>query len=459
MNKAKHNNLPTPPSLWATLGPSFILLGLALGSGELILWPYLAAKWGLGLMWGAFLGITFQYVLNTETMRYSLAWGESVFVGLKKLGKWFPLWFIISTFIPWGLPGFSSATAQILARLFNFPNETLLAILLLLIVGIILSLGKVLYRTMEIVQRSVILVGLPLITFLVIVFTKRADWVELGWGLIGQGNGWWFFPSGVSIAAFLGAFAYSGAGGNLNLAQSYYVKEKGLGMGRYAAKITSLFQKEQKQVQLEGQTFVLTQENKTKWQQWWKLVNWEHFIVFWCLGFLTIILLSVLAKTLVFGSIMAEGIEFIYQESEVIKTGLSSGFALTFLLVAALMLYSTQLGVLESSSRIIGENTLLLLSRTGRKVNASLAFYVALWGQIFLGIVILLLGIKEPRLLLTLSAILNAVAMTVAFPLIYWLNYKQLPAFLQPSLIRRILIIIAIVFFFVFTTLTVSAYF
>jgi len=243
-HKNKEKDLPPPPSLWATIGPSFILLGLALGSGELILWPYLAAKWGLGLMWGAFLGITFQYILNTETMRYSLAWGESVFVGLRKLGRWIPLWFIISTFIPWALPGFSSATAQILSRLFGFPNETLLAIFLLLLVGVVLTAGKVLYHTMEVIQRSVILIGLPLIAFLVVVVTKRADWLELGWGLLGQGAGWWFFPSGVSIAAFLGAFAYSGAGGNLNLAQSYYIKEKGLGMGKYASKITSFFSKE-----------------------------------------------------------------------------------------------------------------------------------------------------------------------------------------------------------------------
>ena len=83
-----NRNLPTPPKLIHIIGPSFILLGLALGSGELIMWPYLSAVWGLGLLWGGFLGITFQYVLNLEIMRYSLAWGESVFVGFRKLSKW-----------------------------------------------------------------------------------------------------------------------------------------------------------------------------------------------------------------------------------------------------------------------------------------------------------------------------------------------------------------------------------
>jgi len=94
-------NLPNSPSLLKSIGPSFILLGLALGSGELILWPYLAAKWGMGLMWGALLGISFQFILNTEVMRYSLAWGESVFVGFRRLSKWLPLWLRLT--LPWKL--------------------------------------------------------------------------------------------------------------------------------------------------------------------------------------------------------------------------------------------------------------------------------------------------------------------------------------------------------------------
>ena len=40
------------------------------------MWSYLAANYGLGILWGGLLGITFQFVLNTETMRYTLAWGR-----------------------------------------------------------------------------------------------------------------------------------------------------------------------------------------------------------------------------------------------------------------------------------------------------------------------------------------------------------------------------------------------
>jgi hypothetical protein len=109
-------HLPHPPMLWSIIGPSFILLGLALGSGELIMWPYLSSRYGLGLLWGALLGISFQFILNTEVMRYSLARGESVFLGFARMSKLITLWYIISTFIPWSLPGFSSATSQIISN-------------------------------------------------------------------------------------------------------------------------------------------------------------------------------------------------------------------------------------------------------------------------------------------------------------------------------------------------------
>ena len=84
MNLKPPQLLPPPLPFKKLLGPSFILLGLGLGSGEIILWPYLASNWGLGIAWGAMLGILFQFFINMEIERYSLARGESVFWGLAR---------------------------------------------------------------------------------------------------------------------------------------------------------------------------------------------------------------------------------------------------------------------------------------------------------------------------------------------------------------------------------------
>ncbi len=449
----KHD-LPPPPRLWSTIGPSFILLGLALGSGELIMWPYLSASWGLGLLWGALLGISFQYILNLEIMRYSLAWGESVFVGFRKMSRWLPFWFIISTIIPWSLPGFSSASSQIIANLFRFPHVEILAIVILILAGCVLTISGTLHRVMERIQKTIIFIGLPFILLLVILITNRTDWAEVGLGLIGKGTNWWFFPPGVALASFLGAFAYAGAGGNLNFAQSYYIKEKGFGMGRFSAKITSLFSPGAKLVEVEGKIFDDNKENLILWKKWWRVVAAEHFLVFWALGIITIIALAVLAKSLVFGNASQASINFLYQESSVLTSRIGQFFGTGFLVIAALMLFSTQIGVLESSSRIISENILLMFFKPGGTANPSLAFYTVLWVQIGLGVIILLLGFEDPRLLLTVGAILNAIAMTVAFPLIFLLNRRRLAEKYRASFLTKAFFAIGFAFFICFVGVT-----
>ena len=84
----ERKEFPRAPGIRSILGPSFVILALGLGSGEVILWPYLASNFGLGIAWGAILGITFQFFLNMEIERYALVKGESVFVGIAKLFKW-----------------------------------------------------------------------------------------------------------------------------------------------------------------------------------------------------------------------------------------------------------------------------------------------------------------------------------------------------------------------------------
>ncbi len=427
--------LPHPPSLRASLGPSFVLLGLALGSGELIMWPYLASRWGLGLLWGALLGISLQYILNTEVMRYTLAWGESVFVGWRKLGRWFPIWFIISTAIPWSIPGFSSASSAILVHLIPGLPQSLVGICLLFLAGILLSTGKSVYHTLEKTQKISIFISISFLVIITLTLATGSDWLAAAGGLIGQGEGWRFFPPAVSLLSFLGAFAYAGAGGNLNLAQSYYVKEKGLGMGAYLPKVSSIFSATHLSHLLTGQLFTPSASNHAKWRQWWGLITKEHLVVFWGLGLLSIVFLSVLSYHTTFGQTGVTGgnLSFLLLEAQIIGQQTLPWLRVVFLLVGMLMLYTTQIGVLESSARIVSENLVLLTKPLNQPVKMTKIFYMVLWSQIIAGMIVIGLGFNEPQFLLILSAVLNAAAMLVAFGLILLLNTKSLPQSIQPS--------------------------
>src|SRR3990172_3164729 len=149
-------DMPPPLALRKLIGPSFIILGVGLGSGELILWPYLSSNFGLGIIWAALLGITMQFFINMEVERYTLARGESIFAGLtRKYGFLTPYWFIATTIIPWMWPGILASSATLVAKVLGIPYSGIIGIVLLILMGGIYSLGKVVYKTQETVQKAI----------------------------------------------------------------------------------------------------------------------------------------------------------------------------------------------------------------------------------------------------------------------------------------------------------------
>ncbi|MFC1625429.1 Nramp family divalent metal transporter [Patescibacteria group bacterium] len=453
-------DLPKPPSLRKLLGPSFILLGLGLGSGELILWPYLASRFGMGIIWGAILGITFQFFINMEIERYALITGESIFVGLaRKLKKVSPVWFIVSTIIPWMWPGIVASSAVLLASIFGIKYSPIIPIALLVFIGIVLTLGPIIYKTQEVFQRTLVLVSVPFIFILAIIFAKAPDWQALAHGIIGKGIDFWFLPSGISLAAFLGAFAYSGAGGNLNLAQSFYIKEKGYGMGKFSGRITSILTGKKENLTLKGTTFKITPKNLKRFKAWWRRINIEHALVFWATGALTMVMLSFLAYTTVFNSNETiEGIGFILKEGLFIGQHTLPFVGIFFVLIAALMLFSTQFSILDATSRILSENIIIFSPKVFKISSLPKYYYTFLWLQISLGVLIFSLGVTQPFTLIVIGAVLNAIAMFVFSGLVLWLNKTRLKKPLRPNFIRSFLVIFAIIFYGVFSAITVSGY-
>lgn len=450
---------PKALPLTALLGPSFIILALGLGSGEVILWPYLAANYGLGIAWGALLGITFQYFMNMEIERYALVKGESVFVGVHRIWKQAPYWFILSTFIGFGLPGIIASSATVIAHLIGWEEIKWLSIGLLVLIGLILSLGKSVYNTMELITKTVLIVGVPFIFLLAVFLSSPSDWGALAQGWVGVGDGYFLLPEGIALTSFLGAFAYAGAGGNLNLTQSIYIKEKGYGMGQYAQKIGGLFaKKEEQKVKLTGEDFELSEENLNNFKTWWKRISIEHAVVFWFVGWMSMSFLMLLAYTTVFGSEgTTEGINFVIQQGIVIGQELWPIAGTLFFVAVGVMLFQTQLGVLDSTSRIMGENYALkvLEKDEDKPINLSKIYYLFLWLQILFGTILFIFDVTDPKFLLVLAAVLNAVAMFVHIGLVNWGNYKLLPKEVQPALWRRAIIVIIFIFFGLFSTFTI----
>ena len=84
-------DLPEPAPLRKLIGPSVILVGVGVASGEYILFPYIASVAGLAFLWAAVVGVAMQFFINMEIERYTLATGQTAITGFSRLWK------------PWGL--------------------------------------------------------------------------------------------------------------------------------------------------------------------------------------------------------------------------------------------------------------------------------------------------------------------------------------------------------------------
>lgn len=458
------HEMPAPPRFRDLVGPSFILLGLGLGSGELILWPYLTANFGLGVIWAAVLGITLQFFINMEIERYSLVRGESIFVGFARKFRLAPFWFIFSTLSAFIWPGIIASSARLIGAVFGIEQTNYIAVGMLILIGIILTAGPVLYKTVEKFSMFLIGLGIPAIFVLALYLAKIADWSVLLNGIVGMGklpdgSLYQFLPAGLPIASFLAAFAFSGAGGNLNLAQSFYIKEKGYGMGKYGGRITSVLTGSVEDVQLEGAKFEMNKENIGRFERWWSLVNREHFLVFWLTGIFAISLLALLSYSTVFGHVTpSAGIGFILYEASNIAKNTFPVFGVLFLIIGGLMLFSTQMTVLDATSRIVAENVLIIKHNIWHPKNLSKIYYVVLWIQIVFGGLILFTRFNEPLVLLTLEAVINAAAMFVHIGATTFLNLSVLENEVKPSLPRILVMLGSFIFFGFFTIKTLLQY-
>lgn len=452
----KRSILAEPPSFWRMVGPSIILLGLGLGIGELILWPYLTANYGLGIIWGAVAGITMQWFINLEISRYSLVTGESVFVGLtRKLGKIIPLWFIISTVVPWMWPGIVLAGARLFTAGLGWGNTEVVGVIVLLTIGTILSLGPVLYGTQEKLEKILLICGLPFVLGLSWWLASKNGVTNLAFGLIGKGDNYWFFPVGLQASAFLGAIVFSGAGGNLNLGQSQNIKEKGYGMGHGSGRITSLLTGKKEEIRLTGKDFEVNTGSLKVFSKWWKLTNLEQGLIFWLTGVIAMVSLSLLAyETIYHATGGLTGVDFVIAEAEKIGQLTAHLIGKIFLVVLGLMLFATQLSVLGTTGKILAENWAILNFEKFESSKLPKYFYRLLWGQIGLMLLVLALGFKEPMQLVLISAVLNAWTMVIYSILVLWLNVTSLSPRLRPAPWRRLVIIGVIVFLTVFGGLT-----
>lgn len=448
-------DLPAPISLRAMVGPSVMLAGLALGSGELILWPFITYKTGFVFFWACLLGVTTQYFINLEIERWTLATGESAITGFCRQSRWWAGAFLFLNIVPWMIPAWAKGSAEVVA-LVIWPDAagqasgiatTWLAVGGLLVCGIVLTAGPVVYETVERIQLFLVTAILIIVVVLGFAMIRGDAVVALLGGAASVGR-LPPFDAQINPGMLLGALAFAGAGGTLNLGQSNYIKDKGYGMGHYIGRITSPITGRAEPVAEFGYHFPHTPENMARWRVWWRQACIEHFLSFFVTCIVCLVLLTLIAYSIFYtpegtlrpsAASYRDNLGFVWAQAVAIDAQLGGLAKYAYLFMGVAVLLTTEFGVLDLTSRISTDIVKVNWLEKNARYSESRLYYVFLWSTIGLGAAILLAShwydVGTLRLF-KLTAGLNGAVMFLYCGTLLYLNRVRLPAPLRTSLWR-----------------------
>lgn len=430
-------DLPKVPRPSRIVGPSAIMLGASLGSGETLFWPSLVASNGWTLYWAFVVGVLTQFVVNTEIQRWTLATGESVFRAFDRVHPGWPIVLLLGGFASLGWPGWAASAARVggaglglgTVRLAGaaLPGWRVLGIGLMAGIWLTYQLTPLMYNVVERVQ--IVLVGLSTLAAIALFALVRpvGELAGVPAGLAAVGT----LPPQEELAVFLGGLAYAGAGGYLNLSQSLWVREKGYGMGRYQGRIKNpLVGDAPETVHRDGFSFEPTETNLRRWRGWWRVAQLEHFLTF-VAGLVVVATVLMAVAAGVGGDAGGSALDMWLVT---VAPRLSAvGGALVYV-VLFLALLTTEYAIVESFVRNSSD---VVYEAYGRRAGWSLPrlFWWLLTVFVLWGIVILSLPVRieDPFSLLIVAGATSGLLMWPYILLTTLVNVVRLPEHLQPG--------------------------
>ncbi len=442
-----YRDMPEPLPLHKVLGPSVILAGLGVGSGEYILWPFMTSTVGIGFLWAAVLGVTVQYFLNMEIERYTLATGETAVSGFVRFWKPWGVLFCLFTIVPNMWPGWGTSGVTILTFLMGGGNVPLITIGVLVASGIALTTSPVVYQTLERAQFFKVGLTLVFLSVAIVAAISPTAWADLPQVVSQIGR----FPDSniVPISLILSGLVFAGAGGVNNLAQSNWIRDKGFGMGVYIPRIVSPITGEEAAAPATGTMVRQDAENLRRFRGWWVVANKEQLVSFWFICIFSITIFSLLAYSTVYGRSISDqaNLSFIKAEGEILKQIVAPWFGTFFWVFGSLSLILVALGTIDYIARIVADVLKTVYLQNNERWSESRMYFVVAWATILAGSAILLSGFNQPLLLLVIAACSNGVVMFVYSILLIQLNRRGLPPALRVSGVRLGMLVFATAFY------------
>ena len=445
------------PRLRHLIGPSVIAVGMGLGAGEFLLWPNLITVNGWSIWWLFWVGVLTQYVVISEIERWTIATGESVFAGMARLDRvaFWPWFFVVATLAGFFWPGWASQSADLTRAVIEAATGTRVrwepvALLMLFVIWLGLAVSKIVYNALERFEIALVLLFFPMLAIaLLIVGVIPGDVMGLAGGALSVGRAPEALLTGAQFPTLLIAVAYAGSGGTLLLAQSLWIRDKGFGMAVHQGRIAGIRGRNEP-VSETGYVFDASDSTALARFKGWIRVGEHELLV----TFVLLILLSVVITTLLVVATLGTGdralagnlTRMVGMQAAVLREVGGRWLEVTFLLGGAFVLFSTQLGIVDTVTRIVGS---VFYERYGRRTSfwtLKRTFLVTLTTFVLASMAIVVIswtgGTTVDRLqpdFLVLIAGPFTIASMYAFALVVgYMNVRRLPAPLATPLWKRV---------------------
>ncbi|MCG8470204.1 MAG: Nramp family divalent metal transporter [Gemmatimonadetes bacterium] len=448
--------IPRVPRLRHVLGPSVIALGMGLGSGEFILWPNLVAANGYSIWWLFWIGVVTQFLVISEIERWTIATGESTFAGMARLDRvaFWPWFFLVATLVSFFWPGWASQSAEFLGEIV----ETLggpgipwqpIALVLMACIWLGLAVSRVVYNALERLEIALVAGFFPLLGItLVVVGILPSDVVDLAKGAVSFGSAPPALLTGDQFPTLLLAVAYAGTGGTLLLAQSLWIRDKGFGMAVHQGRIAGIRGKNET---ISATGFVFSAKDAlslSRFRAWMRVAQRELLLTFVVLTIVSVVITCMLV-TATLGTdnpeLAGDLTAMVSLQGQAIERVGGLWLRIAFILGGSFVIFSTQLAIVDTVTRITGS---VFFERYGRHtrfwtqkrtflvfltafVLASMAIIAASWfgGEA--------LGALQPDFLLLIAGPFTMTSMFAFTLVIGIMNTGRLPAELGPPTWKR----------------------
>ena len=457
----KEADLPArEKSLVKMMGPGIVMAGLAIGSGELIMWPWITSIVGAQLLWAAAIGIFLQLWINIEIGRWSIVTGESPFTGMVRVIKTIVYVWVFMIVVGKFLPGWARETGIALRDLIFGPGHSsppwVWTAIVFAAVAAILFGPKVIYKAVE---RSIMFLIVIIVVGLIYVVWEigSKDLFIAMWDGVTNIFDFPDFPVPVfaddgsirdelSFSRFFGAVVFAGAGGLGNLYYAYYLREKGIGMGARMPTLMSAAHKHETKEMDTGYVYPETEENQKRFRDWFRYVVTDQVLFFWLLGSFTMFLFifGALAVLHPIGLVPDRG-SLVWDLASILEESMGTSGRYLFLVVGMAALFSTQLGGVDGGSRIFSD-----LLHTNFKFGKW--FKLEQWYLILVSTT-MIIGTFSVWFFeqydiagldfLFISALIGGFAMAVYVPLLLYMNLTYLPKSARPGWVNIFFMVIA----------------